>query len=613
MRVGDVIEKWRQTRPLALEFGGESIRLMVLDPHGVWLELGAVTLTSDAFNENVQALARHARDMVGGASVELWLPRDQILSDEIALEAAGPLTRRSVALQLLAERTGAPARDIAFDIARMPDGKWSAAAADRRVAAEAMDYARRWGFAPLRVTTRHAGAAFPKGPELGAAPLRKAAPYAAAVSGLAAFALASALLWPAPAPAPTPEPQRIVLTPTQEAPAPTPDPPAPKAAPAPAPPAQTVTPPEESEPPDAPAATDLAEAPEPTSGAAAPRPEGALPSHTEIERGAPPAFARASAAPTAPALFTLIAAPDLSSPFLSVALSAPGAPAFPPKAAPPRTQSPAAQGGAQPAAPAQPIRFAAVDPAALTADVPPPVFRRYAGDSSLAPGDAPAPPGRDGDSGPGREPPLRASTALSGEAATIDEIQGPVIALAPAAPIDASPRSPLIEQAPPPEQADDGAGVEDGEEPDETDENPGAVSTAPTPRERPRAVVMSGSRYAPMVSAAPTPRPPSIKPRVRPLEAKPSQIVAAPLAERPSSPAIARAATVKDAIDLAETSLLGVFGKPNSRRAIVRLPSGEVRRVGTGESLEGWTVTSIGAASMKMRRGGETRSLKLVQ
>ena len=79
----------------------------------------------------------------------------------------------------------------------------------------------------------------------------------------------------------------------------------------------------------------------------------------------------------------------------------------------------------------------------------------------------------------------------------------------------------------------------------------------------------------------------------------------------PSSASVARSATVRNAIALNRVSLVGVFGTPSNRRALVRLPNGRYEKVSVGNRLDGGRVTSIGEAELRYQKSGRTVTLKM--
>ncbi|MFD2173282.1 hypothetical protein [Rhodobacter lacus] len=81
----------------------------------------------------------------------------------------------------------------------------------------------------------------------------------------------------------------------------------------------------------------------------------------------------------------------------------------------------------------------------------------------------------------------------------------------------------------------------------------------------------------------------------------------------PTSASVARQATQKNAIDLGDVTLIGLFGTPNNRRALVRMPNGRFYRVAVGDRLDGGKVTAIGEAQMTYQKSGRPITLKLVR
>ncbi len=78
-------------------------------------------------------------------------------------------------------------------------------------------------------------------------------------------------------------------------------------------------------------------------------------------------------------------------------------------------------------------------------------------------------------------------------------------------------------------------------------------------------------------------------------------------------PALARAnATVPDALDLHELSVIGVLEAHDGAAALLRSSRGQIARVMTGDAAFGMTVTVIGDDMIMMTdRWGRTQSLHL--
>ncbi len=139
-----------------------------------------------------------------------------------------------------------------------------------------------------------------------------------------------------------------------------------------------------------------------------------------------------------------------------------------------------------------------------------------------------------------------------------------------------------------------------------------AVSRAPRPDTRPRnfAQVVAAAQArtqapAPAAAAAPAPAPavaaaaPTVNaggiPRAAEDDGEPepaSGAAAAPSGQTTTT--VAAAATQESVIDLGRVNLIGVYGRPNNRSALIRLANGRYVRVGIGDSLEGGQVTAIG-------------------
>ena len=79
----------------------------------------------------------------------------------------------------------------------------------------------------------------------------------------------------------------------------------------------------------------------------------------------------------------------------------------------------------------------------------------------------------------------------------------------------------------------------------------------------------------------------------------------------PSSASVAKSATVKNAINLRGVSLIGVYGKPSSRRALVRLSNGRYQKVQVGDRIDGGRVSAIGDSELRYKKGSRNLVLKM--
>ena len=79
----------------------------------------------------------------------------------------------------------------------------------------------------------------------------------------------------------------------------------------------------------------------------------------------------------------------------------------------------------------------------------------------------------------------------------------------------------------------------------------------------------------------------------------------------PSNARVSSVATVENAINLGDVSLIGIMGKSSARRALIRLPQGRIIRVSRGESFSGWTVSAIDDSGVRIQRRGQNKVLRL--
>ncbi|WP_282025480.1 hypothetical protein [Limimaricola cinnabarinus] len=130
---------------------------------------------------------------------------------------------------------------------------------------------------------------------------------------------------------------------------------------------------------------------------------------------------------------------------------------------------------------------------------------------------------------------------------------------------------------------------------------PQAVATARRPDTRPRnfdrVVAQSRARSTPAAAASGRAAQPASNATVAP--------------DGPVPGGVARAATQENAIDLHDINLIGVYGKPGARRALVRLGNGRYLRVGIGDTLDGGRVSAIGDDVLNYVKRGRTQVLKI--
>lgn len=79
----------------------------------------------------------------------------------------------------------------------------------------------------------------------------------------------------------------------------------------------------------------------------------------------------------------------------------------------------------------------------------------------------------------------------------------------------------------------------------------------------------------------------------------------------PSAASVTRQATVRNAINLRQINLIGVYGQPSDRRALVRLSNGRYRKVKIGDRIDGGRVLAIGDASLRYQKNGRNLTLDM--
>jgi hypothetical protein len=79
----------------------------------------------------------------------------------------------------------------------------------------------------------------------------------------------------------------------------------------------------------------------------------------------------------------------------------------------------------------------------------------------------------------------------------------------------------------------------------------------------------------------------------------------------PSSASVARQATIDNALNLRKLNLIGVYGTPADRRALVRLPSGRYKKLKVGDRLDGGKVIAIGDSELRYQKKGRNLTLKM--
>jgi hypothetical protein len=92
-------------------------------------------------------------------------------------------------------------------------------------------------------------------------------------------------------------------------------------------------------------------------------------------------------------------------------------------------------------------------------------------------------------------------------------------------------------------------------------------------------------------------------------DAEPETASAAP--KIPTKATVAKQATFANAINLSKINLIGVYGTPSKRYALIRLATGRYKKVSVGDSVDGGSVQAITASEVRYQKGGRLVSLKL--
>ncbi|MGQ0566359.1 MAG: translation initiation factor 2 [Gemmobacter sp.] len=146
------------------------------------------------------------------------------------------------------------------------------------------------------------------------------------------------------------------------------------------------------------------------------------------------------------------------------------------------------------------------------------------------------------------------------------------------------------------------------------DASPLAVPLSRRPAARPR----DFTRAVAAAAAAATQPPPVAEPEPDPQdqaatpEDEPEPEVVASAAPRiPTRANVAKQATFKNAINLSKVNLIGIYGTPSNRYAMVRTSGGRFTKVKVGDRVDGGTVAAITASEVRYKKGGRMLALAM--
>ena len=116
------------------------------------------------------------------------------------------------------------------------------------------------------------------------------------------------------------------------------------------------------------------------------------------------------------------------------------------------------------------------------------------------------------------------------------------------------------------------------------------LAISPRPRLRP-------TQLATLSAPQKSPTTPAVKPALAPAI--------------PTSASIAKAATDENVMSLRQVNLIGVYGKPAARRALVRLANGRYLKVEVGDKLDGGKISAIGEGELRYQKSGRNLVIKM--
>lgn len=79
----------------------------------------------------------------------------------------------------------------------------------------------------------------------------------------------------------------------------------------------------------------------------------------------------------------------------------------------------------------------------------------------------------------------------------------------------------------------------------------------------------------------------------------------------PTTASVAREATVRNAINMRKVNLIGVYGTPSQRRALIRLANGRYKKVQVGDRIDGGRISVIGEGELRYQKSGRNIILKM--
>ncbi len=145
-----------------------------------------------------------------------------------------------------------------------------------------------------------------------------------------------------------------------------------------------------------------------------------------------------------------------------------------------------------------------------------------------------------------------------------------------------------------------------------------SVSRIPAPRprnlERAVAAALAAATRAPDPEPEPEPEPQRVAAAAPPPtapEADEEPEIEGNTSQAPTSGSVADQATFTNALNLSRINLIGVYGSPSNRYALIRQGNGRYKRVEVGDRIDGGTVAAITANEVRYQKGGRLVSLQM--
>lgn len=139
-----------------------------------------------------------------------------------------------------------------------------------------------------------------------------------------------------------------------------------------------------------------------------------------------------------------------------------------------------------------------------------------------------------------------------------------------------------------------------------------AVAVAKKPKLRPKSLEQRAARQQQRQNTSNLGSTASVASGGKDAANEPGSFVAGTVKPKAKSPStVARQATMQNAINLRKMNLIGVYGTPANRRALVRLPSGRYKKVKVGDRIDGGRVVAIGDSELRYQKSGRNVTLKI--